>query len=281
MLLNGNLAKARELIDASIGPTFEAGFKSSWHALDIEIRASDNPQDPSLVMEIEAAIRFTERQQAWFWAKTIRLTRALISGNEALGAHLRSLEPADAAYLSIQVELVTRRLADLDGNAWAMIKREAAQRPERWRWALRQLLSNQSARPGDIRRAVELLDLIGDSTDVKLLRELAKKKSLRIPNAGLVLTRRLAPVAFIDDLGRVTVQVGDRVLPGTEIRKKVLSLLTFLLTRPQFTASREQVIEALWRKWNRRPGPTRSTRLRISCGRCSNQPHRRTRPPAT
>jgi DNA-binding SARP family transcriptional activator len=246
MLLSGSLTEARELIDAATGPTFEAGFKSSWYALDVEIRASDNSQDPALVTVIEDALRFTERQQAWFWTKAIRLTRALISGNEALEVHFRSLEPADAAYLSIQAELVTRRLADLDGNAWAMIKREAAQRPERWRWALRQLLSNQSARPGDIRRAVELLDLIGDSTDVKLLRELAKQKSLRIPNAGLVLTRRLAPVAFIDDLGRVTVHVGDRVLPGTEIRKKVLSLLTFLLTRPQFTASREQVIEALW-----------------------------------
>ena len=44
----------------------------------------------------------------------------------------------------------------------------------------------------------------------------------------------------------MTVHVGDRVVPGTEIRKKVLSLLTFLLTRPQFTASREQVVEAPW-----------------------------------
>jgi DNA-binding SARP family transcriptional activator len=33
---------------------------------------------------------------------------------------------------------------------------------------------------------------------------------------------------------------------GSEIRKKVLSLLCFLLTRPQFTATREQILEALW-----------------------------------
>jgi DNA-binding SARP family transcriptional activator len=60
------------------------------------------------------------------------------------------------------------------------------------------------------------------------------------------LARRLAHPAFVDDLGRVMVHVGDRLVPGTEIRKKVLSLLAYLLTRPQFTASREQVIEALW-----------------------------------
>jgi DNA-binding SARP family transcriptional activator len=30
------------------------------------------------------------------------------------------------------------------------------------------------------------------------------------------------------------------------VRKKVLSLLAYLLTRPQFTASRDQVVEAMW-----------------------------------
>jgi DNA-binding SARP family transcriptional activator len=90
------------------------------------------------------------------------------------------------------------------------------------------------------------MDLVGDSADAKLLRRLAHCKSLRIPDAGRKLARSLATPAFVDDLGRMTIRIGDRVIPGTDIRKKVLSLLTFLLTRPQFTASREQVIEALW-----------------------------------
>jgi LuxR family maltose regulon positive regulatory protein len=245
-LLDGNLAHARELLDAATGPTFEAGFRSSWLALDVAIRAYESVRDPSLMPSLEEAVRFTEHQKAWFWWKTIRLTKALVSSSAELALFLRSLEPADSAYLSIQAELVVRRLADLDGAGFAIVRQEATQRPERWRWALRQLLSNQTARAGDLRRSAELLDLVGDANDIKLLRGLAKKKSLRIPDAGLVLTRRLAPPAFIDDLGRVTVHVGDRLLPGTEIRKKVLSLLTFLLTRPQFTASREQVVEALW-----------------------------------
>jgi DNA-binding SARP family transcriptional activator len=246
MLLEGKVAHARVLLDGATSPTFEVAYRSSCHALDLAIRAVEGARDPSLTYAFDEAIRFAEGQQAWFWSKTIRLTQALVSGNEALTTHLRSLEPTDAAYLSIQAELVARRLADLDQTGLALIRQEATQRPERWRWALRQLLSNQTVRPGDLRRAAELLDLVGDANDIKLLRELAKKKSLRIPDAGLGLARRLAPPAFIDDLGRVTVHVGDRVLPGTEIRKKVLSLLTFLLTRPQFTASREQVIDALW-----------------------------------
>ncbi len=245
-LEHGNLDRATSLL-SELGIHLQApAFSSAVRSLGLQILASQSPGDPSLPGSLLEHLRFAERQQAWFWWKSIRLTQALVSSNEALVTHVRSLESGDAAYLSIQAELVTRRLADLDAASLGIVRQEAALRPERWRWALRQLLSNGDARPGDIRRATELLDLVGDETDIKLLRELSKRKSLRIPDAGLALTRRLAPPAFIDDLGRVTVRLGDRVVPGTEIRKKVLSLLTFLLTRPQFTASREQVIEALW-----------------------------------
>jgi DNA-binding SARP family transcriptional activator len=160
----------------------------------------------------------------------------------------------DGAYLSIQAELVVRRLADLDDGCLEIIRAEAQLRPERWRWALRQTLSDQTARPADIRRGAALLDLVGDANDVALLRSIARRKSLRAPNAGRILIRRLAPPAYIEDLGRVTVRVGQRVIPGTDVRRKVLSLLTYLLTRPQFTASREQVVEALWPEMEPEPG---------------------------
>jgi LuxR family maltose regulon positive regulatory protein len=245
-LLQGHAERAHLLLSEIDAPTLAPGFRASVMALDLQIRAVAACDQTSMRPAIETALDFAARQQAWFWWKTIRLTQALVSVNDELAAHIRSLEQVDIAYLSIQAELVVRRLADLDQASLATVRQEATQRPERWRWALRQLLSSQAGRPADIRRAAELLDLVGDADDVKLLRELAKKKSLRIPDVGRTLTRRLAQPAFVDDLGRVTIRVGDRVIPGTEIRKKVLSLLTFLLTRPQFTASREQVVEALW-----------------------------------
>jgi DNA-binding SARP family transcriptional activator len=241
-----NSSRAAELMSEVDRHPLSPGFSSAVRALALQIRASETTTDASFGRDLAEGLHFAARQQAWFWWKTIRLTQALVSVNDELAAHIRSLEQVDIAYLSIQAELVVRRLADLDQASLATVRQEATQRPERWRWALRQLLSSQAGRPADIRRAAELLDLVGDADDVKLLRELAKKKSLRIPDVGRTLTRRLAQPAFVDDLGRVTIRVGDRVIPGTEIRKKVLSLLTFLLTRPQFTASREQVVEALW-----------------------------------
>jgi DNA-binding SARP family transcriptional activator len=159
---------------------------------------------------------------------------------------VRALKPADAGYLAIQAELVVRRLADLNQAALEIVKEETTRRPVRWRWALRQLLASETARPLDIKRAIDLLEMVGDQDDVVPLRKLAHNKGLKIQDAGRTLMKRLAPPAFVDDLGRVTIRIGDRVVSGTDVRKKVLSLLIYLLTRPQFTASREQVIEALW-----------------------------------
>jgi len=67
----------------------------------------------------------------------MRLTQALVSSNDALASHLRSLSHQDAAYLSIQAELVARRLADLDEAGLEIVRQEAILRPERWRWAIR------------------------------------------------------------------------------------------------------------------------------------------------
>jgi DNA-binding SARP family transcriptional activator len=195
---------------------------------------------------IDDALTFSASQQAWFWWRNVRLTKALIAPIDDLNAHVHTLEMQDSGYLSIQAELVARRLADLDQKALEIVRAEAILRPERWRWALRQLFAYPSARPGDVARAAELMELVGSLEDVRLLRSLARKKSLKVPDAGRTLAKRLAPRAFVEDLGRISIRVGDRLVAGTEIRKKVLSLLVYLLTRPQMTATREQVIDALW-----------------------------------
>jgi ATP/maltotriose-dependent transcriptional regulator MalT/DNA-binding SARP family transcriptional activator len=250
----GNVARASELLPDSRHLLLCPGFRSALLSLGLQIRACARPDDPSLVQDLEKALSFAERQQAWFWWKTIRLTQALVSTKERLVVHLRLLEPTDAAYLSIQAESVVRRLADLDDSCLGIVRAEAERRPERWRWALRQMLSDRMSPPTEVRRCAALLDLVGDADDVALLRSIARRKSLRAPDAGRTLIRRLAPPAYIEDLGRVTIRVGQRVIPGTDVRRKVLSLLAYLLTRPQFTASREQVVEALWPEMEPEPG---------------------------
>jgi ATP-dependent transcriptional regulator len=250
----GNVTRATQLLPQAGPNPLCPGFRNAVRSLSLQIRASADPGDPSLLSDMDQALNLAERQQAWFWWKTIRLTQALVSRKEQLVLHLRALEPKDAAYLSIQAELVVRRLADLDDGCLEMVRAEAQRRPERWRWALRQMLSDQTVLPTEVRRGAALLEFVGDADDVALLRSIAHRKSLRAPNAGRTLIRRLAPPAYIEDLGRVTIRVGQRVIPGTDVRRKVLSLLTYLLTRTQFTASREQVVEALWPEMEPEPG---------------------------
>jgi DNA-binding SARP family transcriptional activator len=50
----------------------------------------------------------------------------------------------------------------------------------------------------------------------------------------------------VEDQGRVTILVGPRSVEGSAIRRKVLGLLCFLLSRPRFAAARDEVLDALW-----------------------------------
>ena len=245
-LQQGMPDRAMSLLSHIEGPVWIPGFRSSRLSLELQIRATVDPADLELTAAFESASSAAKRQQAWFWWKNIRLTQALVAPKDELADHLRSLEPEDAAFLSIQAELAVRRLADLDDAGFETVRAEAALRPERWRWALRGFLSSDALHLPEIRRTVELLETVGDACDVGLLTSLRKKRALRLPNAGRALSRRLAPKVYVEDLGRVSVRVGDRAIAGTDIRKKVLSLLCFLLTRAQFSATREQVFEALW-----------------------------------
>ena len=237
--------RAREML-AAVGPHAVCpGFACAIRALDLQIRASVG-DDPVLEEAFGEGLRFAEKQQAWFWWKSIRLTQALTFDGERLLAYLSALAESDAAYLSIQAELVLRRLGDLDEHAFDLVRREAAGRPDRWRRPLRNVFARSTGPAVEARRAVELLEIVGDREDIGRLRSIAKRRSLHLPDAGRTLIKRLAPRVYVEDLGRVSVRIGKTLMAGTEIRRKVLSLLCFLLTRPQFTATREQVLEAIW-----------------------------------
>jgi DNA-binding SARP family transcriptional activator/tetratricopeptide (TPR) repeat protein len=226
---------------------YSVGFRSQWLLIGGLLRALVSPDDPELERWLQDALQFTEDQQTQFPGASIRLVQSLVAGSPQLSQYVKAMvKIEDRAHLSICGELVVRRLGDMDEQALAVVQAEASLRPERWRWVTRHLLDDPKARPADMRRAAVILDAIGALEDIPRLRTLARRKSFGCPDAGRDLIRRLAPRAFVEDLGRLDVRVGDRVVPSAEIRRKVVSLLAFLLTRPQFTASREQVMEALW-----------------------------------
>jgi ATP/maltotriose-dependent transcriptional regulator MalT/DNA-binding SARP family transcriptional activator len=222
------------------------GFRAAVMSLRVQALAMAGAPGPTLTSSISLALEHTGSQQAWFWWRSVNLTRVLTSERETLNEYVAAQSKEDAAHLSMQAELVLSRLDDLDERSLAAVRRETELRPGRWRGPIRRVLADPKQGIVQTRRCAAFLEVIGESADVRILRSLARTKTLRLPDAGRALCRRLAPHVHVEDLGRVSVRVGGRLVTGTEIRRKVLALLTFLISRPQFTASREQVIEALW-----------------------------------
>jgi DNA-binding SARP family transcriptional activator len=172
------------------------------------------------------------------------LSEAALNGQ--LGPALIGMPAQLAGVISIACELVLTHVDGLSDQAMEVVREEASLRPERWRSALRRVLSDHSA-AGRL-AAARLLDLIGDMSDVGLLRAVAREPG-RVGGDRLLgknLARRLAPPAVIQDLGRVVIHLGPVEIGGGEVRRKVLAMLCFLLTRPRFAAAREEVMDAMW-----------------------------------
>ena len=139
------------------------------------------------------------------------------------------------------------RDTDLVGPSEIEIVTDAAIRnPEHWRPVLR--LALESARLPNRLLAVQLLEVVGEVEDVRLLRRYAKRHGRQGAslNLGRDLAKRLAPRVFVEDLGRVHLSIGAQVVQGSAVRRKVLSLLLYLVSRPRMAATRDQVLDALW-----------------------------------
>ena len=132
-------------------------------------------------------------------------------------------------------------LRSLTGAALDRVRSEAKLRPERWLSALWLAISAS----GDAAEAAAaLVAQLGSTRDAGRLREAAKSnKQLR--SHAVHATRRLAQSVLIDDLGSVTVHIGSERV-RERLRRKVVGLLCYLASRPGMSATRDEVLEALW-----------------------------------
>jgi len=149
-------------------------------------------------------------------------------------------------HLTLLADLIVRRLQDLTPEASKAVMSAAKLHPTSWRRSLRIEIEDTA---GHSRFAAGyLLEHVGDKSDVRRLRTLAKafKRSPGAVDLGRTLARTLAPRVFVEDLGRMSVVVGESAIPGSSIRRRVLALIAFLLTRPNLSCTRDQVLDALW-----------------------------------
>jgi len=124
----------------------------------------------------EAVVRaVAERAQSQGAAAVVtglQLVCGAIGGPDALSRSVKRVGDLDRAVLSVHAELLVARLDQLDESAARLVRTEAQSRPTRWRPALRRALSGRPANL--VLQAAQLLELIGDASDVLVLRRLSK-----------------------------------------------------------------------------------------------------------
>jgi DNA-binding SARP family transcriptional activator/tetratricopeptide (TPR) repeat protein len=228
---------------------------------------SERPMDVGATLAQEtlrvAGLFLLDRSEEAAAAAQQGLARAIGHSGRAAAVRLAVLEALakeDPAALSTAVfearsvgNLALLELADAIGHRLDLVPDapEIVESVERWpaRWL--PVLRRQLARgPSPAARAAgALLDRFGTIEDVVRLRAYAKTygaRSRQTAALGKALARRVSPRLQLEDLGRVTVRVGDRVISLSRARRKCASLLMFLATRPNLTATRELVLDELW-----------------------------------
>ena len=243
-LRTGDVALARALLppDRPIIPTQEPGHVSRYLALRAQIAVMERDADArDRVIE---AVAFAEDQGARLWSRYCLVLFAAVSTD--LDAGLRRLSEPDSVFVSLAAEVMIDRLHELDESSIELLSAEAERRPDRWRDSVRRA-ANDEQNSGRL-PAARILDRIGVAADIPMLRTLARasKRSRVDSSLGRGLARRLAAKVNIEDEGRVEIHVGSNVIPGTDLRRKVLAMLCYLLTRSRFSATRDEIIDALW-----------------------------------
>jgi DNA-binding SARP family transcriptional activator len=212
-------------------------------ATEAYIAAAGNAENKAAL--IDRAYAAAQRQGATRYKRLVEVIRGWTLGDREYNDAIRAVGVVSPWNITFVADLIVRDLERLDEDALKLVRDASQLHPGRWRFALRaQLIESHNLGP----RAAFLLEDIGEKRDVQLLRDFARKhrKMVGASSVGRRLARRIAERVFVEDEGRVSIRVGDRVVPGSVVRRKVLGLLCFLLTRPQLSSTRDQVLDALW-----------------------------------
>jgi len=202
--------------------------------------------DPSSTKMLNTATQLAASQGATGVRRIGELLLATTEDSDELESRIAVVGQAAPWHLSFLAEDLIPHLPRLGPNAMEHVRRAAELHPQRWRTALRQLLEMGSKELNI--PAAQVLEAIGDESDIARLRRLARvgKRKPEAMNLGRALARRLAARVRLEDQGRVSIHVGTRLVLGSAIRRKVLAMLCFLITRPEMSATRDQVLDALW-----------------------------------
>jgi DNA-binding SARP family transcriptional activator/tetratricopeptide (TPR) repeat protein len=243
----GQADQAKRLLDG-LPPGRWTGLCFEVQRLVTAAHAEISSDGPTADRLVGLASSLAERQKAHYWYRSASLLSAIRGSAAHLSSVVTVMGERTPWHLTEFVDLLLPRTPELDGAASAAVLHAATMYPLRWRDALRSFL-HQGDRDAPSRlMAARTLEAIGERTDIPLLRSISRemRKVSGSSTLGRNLIRRVADRVYVEDQGRVSVRIGDRYIDGSNIRRKVLALVCFLLTRPQMSATRDQVLDAIW-----------------------------------
>jgi DNA-binding SARP family transcriptional activator/tetratricopeptide (TPR) repeat protein len=224
--------------------SLEAGAAFRWHFTKARAFLAQGDRH-GFLEEFGRAEFVCEAQRSPVEGRLLELLRGVGSNADELSRVIESWAPASDPFLGVLCCELAGCLGALSDDATASVGRAVVRAPQRWRGALRASL--RQADPGQrVDRVASLLEEIGEQEDVQLLREHGRKSKRAGRTWGADLARRLAPKAMVEDLGPISIVIGDRVVDGRVIRRKVLGLLALLVSQPNGSATPDRVMDALW-----------------------------------
>jgi DNA-binding SARP family transcriptional activator len=231
------------LLGYPAGRPAHLGIESELRATRAFVAVASHDEDALLLAE--DAIAHARIQGAHRWRRCAEVLRALAGPDSGLSAPILQIGRDSPHTLTYVADVLVERLGALDELATACTRTAAKLHAERWRPPLRRVVDERG--PSALACA-QLLESIGEKEDVRRLRGLARdyKRRPETVALGRGLARQVAEPVYVDDLGRVRIRVGHAEVAGSVIRRKVLGLVCFLITRPQMSSTRDQVLEALW-----------------------------------
>jgi DNA-binding SARP family transcriptional activator len=240
----GDLASLAVELDLLIDTPLGEAFEGEQFTAELAIARGTWWIDRPGLSDVVARLRATAgAQESVLQANLTRLFTACVDGSVAVDRALLDLRGSVAP--TILASDVLRHVDAVSLDAFEVLVEHAHLHTAKWLGATRRLLSHGESLPV---RAIEIIEKFGTVEDISLLRSVGRRH--RRSGAALAASRRLAqrtaPPLVIHDLGRMTLTLGGVELAGTSVRRKVLAVLCFLVTQSRMTATRDQVLDAIW-----------------------------------
>jgi len=202
--------------------------------------------DPASHLKVTRAVEVARVQGAWAYEARANILLAAVEERRAdFKAAVCEASSLGCLALLEMADVLGRSLYLLDPVPSEIIASIQAW-PARWMPVLRRALEGPHLANAMV--SARLLAQYGSLSDTPMLAAFDKmhKKHLKGTRHAKLLTERVSDHLYLRDLGRLEYMIGNRVIPLADTRRKAASLSAYLVTRPGFTATREQVLDDMW-----------------------------------